>query len=175
MTAQPEPEKNNNTSETKGLLTWKSPSRPFKKRDREYFTTVGAIIFLLAVILLLIKEFLAIGVLLALMFVIYVLETTEPEMVEHTITTTGLVSMGHDYKWDDLSTFWFREKWGILVLTITFRLRPLTRLIILVPEGMREKVKKELNSHLSYQEKPEKNWLDNAAEWLAKKVPLENS
>ena len=40
----------------KTLLKWQAPIRPFKKRDREYYTTIAAIVFLLAVILLFLKE-----------------------------------------------------------------------------------------------------------------------
>src|SRR3989344_2790499 len=75
--------------EIKTLLNWRSPSRPFKKRSRDYFTTIAAIVFLIGVILLFIKEFLLIGVILALMFVSYVLATVPPEEVEHEISTEG--------------------------------------------------------------------------------------
>lgn len=160
-------------AENTTILIWKSSSRPFKKRDREFFTTIGAFVFLIAVILLLLKEFLAIGVLLALMFVSYVLATAEPEIVEHSISTNGFTSMGHFYKWEELLSFWFGEKWGQSILTVSFKLRPFSRLIILVPPELQEKVKGELKKYLTFQEKPEKTWLDNAADWLAKKVPLE--
>ena len=33
------------------LFEWESAVRPFKKRTREYFTTLGAIVLLLAIIL----------------------------------------------------------------------------------------------------------------------------
>jgi hypothetical protein len=51
------------------LLEWISPSRIFKPRSREFYRTVGSIIFLLAVILVFVREFLLIGVILALFFV----------------------------------------------------------------------------------------------------------
>jgi hypothetical protein len=174
------PEVNQNTKlvqpeELKTLLTWKSPSRPFKRRDKEFFTTVAAIVFLIAVILLLLKEFLLIGVILSLMFIAYVLSTTEPEIVEHTITNRGIRSMGHDYEWIELGRFWFTEKWGQPVLTVALKTRALVQVIILVPKDLQDKVKAELQNYLVYQEKPEKNFFDTAAEWLSKKVPLENS
>lgn len=160
-------------TEQKVILTWKSPSRPFKKRDKEFFTTIGAIVFLIAVILFLLKEFLLIGVILALMFVVYVLSTTEPETVEHSITKGGLVSIGQIYKWDELSAFWFTERWGQTILTVSSKLKQWGRVIILVPKELKEKVKDEIQAHLIFKEIPEKNWLDNAAEWLSKKVPFE--
>lgn len=157
----------------KVILTWKSPSRPFKKRDKEFFTTIGAIVFLIAVILFLLKEFLLIGVILALMFVVYVLSTTEPETVEHGITKDGLVYMGQVYKWDELSAFWFTEKWGQTILTVSSKFKRWGRVIILLPKELKEKIKDEIQAHLIFKEIPEKNWMDTAAEWFAKKVPFE--
>ena len=40
-----EPEK---ITELKTLLIWEAAVRPFKKRDREYYSTIAAIVFLLA-------------------------------------------------------------------------------------------------------------------------------
>lgn len=157
------------------LLSWKSPSRPFKKREKEFFTTIGAIVFLLAVILVFIKEFLLIGAILALAFVAYVLATVPPEEVEHKITSLGLESAGHFYKWEELLGFWFGEKWGQPVLLVATRLRFPGRLIILTGGQDQEKIKVALSKYLNFRERPEKNWMDDAAKWLAEKVPLEKS
>lgn len=155
------------------LLAWKSPSRPFKKRAKEFYTTIGAIVFLLAVILVFIKEFLLIGAIIALAFVAYVLATVPPEEVEHKITSEGLESAGHFYKWEELTSFWFGEKWGQPILLVQTRLRFPGRLIILMEEQDQAKVKEILTKYLKFIEKPEKNWMDDAAKWLAEKVPLE--
>lgn len=157
------------------LLVWRSPSRPFKKREKEFFTTVGAIVFLLAVILVFIKEFLLIGAILALSFVAYVLATVPPEEVEHKITSLGLESAGHSYKWEELLGFWFGEKWGQPVLLIQTKLRFPGRLVILIGGQDQEKIKNIFSKYLKFYEKPEKNWMDDAAKWLAEKVPLEKS
>lgn len=155
------------------LIIWRSPSRPFKKREKEFFTTIGAIVFLLAVILVFVKEFLLIGAIIALAFVAYVLATVPPEEVEHRITTEGLESAGHEYKWEELIAFWFGDKWGQPILLVTTKLRFPGRLVILLGGEDQAKVKEVLSKHLRFIEKPEKNWMDDAAKWLAEKVPLE--
>lgn len=157
------------------LLVWKSASRPFKKREKEFFTTIGAIVFLLAVILVFIKEFLLIGAILALAFVAYVLATIPPEEVEHKITSLGLESVGHFYKWEELVAFWFAEKWGQPLLVVTTKLKFPGRLVILTGTEDREKIKALLSKNLAFKEKPEKNWMDDAAKWLSEKVPLEKT
>jgi len=156
------------------LLTWKSPSRPFKKREKEFFTTIGAIVFLLAVILVFIKEFLLIGAIIALAFVAYVLATVPPEEIEHKITTLGIDSAGHFYKWEELVNFWFGERWNQPILYITTKKAFPGRLVILTNGQNQEKIKTVLVKYLSFKEKPDKNWMDDAAKWLGEKVPLEN-
>src|SRR3989344_3962647 len=76
--------------EAKTLFAWKAPLRPFKKRDREYYTTVGAIVFLVAVILFFLKEWLLIGVVVALAFVSYVFASVPPGEDEHMVTNKGI-------------------------------------------------------------------------------------
>ncbi|HBU22290.1 TPA: hypothetical protein DEB02_05090, partial [Candidatus Beckwithbacteria bacterium] len=106
--------------------------RPFKKRDREYYTTIGAIGFLLAVILLFLKEWLLIAVIAALMFVAYVLATVEPEKTSHEITTVGILTGDKTYKWEDLKRFWFETKWSDKISHVDTKLSFLGRLMLLL-------------------------------------------
>ena len=155
------------------LLTWISPSRLFKRRDREYFTNVGAIVFLLIVILVFAREFLLIAAVVSVVFLIYVLSTVPPEDVEHHITNLGIESTGHYYRWNELAEFWFEEQWGqcMLVVKPTFG----TRIIILLGSANQKKIRELLTEHIPYRDQPEKTWVDNAAHWLSEKVPLEKS
>ena len=84
------------------LLLWSSPARLFKKRDKEYFTNIGAIVFLLVVILVFAREFVLIAAVLSIVFLVYVLSTVPPENVEHKITNLGIESAGHYYRWEEL-------------------------------------------------------------------------
>ena len=153
------------------LLEWQSAARPFKKRDREIFLTAGAIVALISLILLFVKEFLLVAVILSLYFVFWVLNTVIPEKVSHKITNKGIGTGGKTYKWEELSRFWFTKKWENKILNVETKMRfPGGLLILLGPE--KEKVKKILGKYLTF-EKPEKNWLNGAADWLQKKVPLE--
>jgi hypothetical protein len=153
------------------LLSWVSPSRLFKKRDKEYFTNIGAIVFLLIVILIFAREFVLIAAVISIVFLIYVLSTVPPEEITHHITNLGIESANHFYRWEELSEFWFEEQWGQVILNI----KPLLgqRIIILLGNEDRNKVRELIAVHIPFREKPEKTWTDNAASWLSKKVPLE--
>lgn len=153
------------------LLAWTSPSRLFKRRDREYFTNIGAIVFLLIVILIFAREFLLIAAVVAIVFLVYVLSTVPPEEVSHRITNLGLESAGHFYRWEELVEFWFEEQWSQTMLV----LRPIigTRIIVLLGTQDKESVRKLIAEYIPFRERPEKTWVDNAARWITEKIPLE--
>src|SRR4030042_5292604 len=113
-------------------LSWSSPSRLFKKRDKEYFTNIGAIVFLLVVILVFAREFLLIAAVVSIVFLVYVLSTVPPEEVSHRITNLGIESAGHYYRWEELSEFWFDQQWGQSLLILKPLFGP--RVIILLGE-----------------------------------------
>ena len=152
-------------------LTWTSPSRLFKKRNKEYFTNIAAIVFLLTVILIFAREYVLVAAVLSIVFLVYVLSTVPPEDVQHRISTLGIESAGHFYRWEDLVDFWFEEQWGQTMLM----LRPIlgTRIIILLGIEEKAEIKKIIEKHLPFREQPEKTWVDNAASWISKKIPLE--
>ena len=156
----------------KTLLVWLAPSRPFKKKSRDFFSTIGAIALLMVIILVFFQEWLLIMVIIAMTFAAYVLATIQPEEVKHRITNRGLVTGGKSYKWNELSRFWFEKKSGQEILYVETKLR-LPRLLILLLGGADQaKIKNLLVDNLPL-EKPEKTWLDKAGNWLSRKFPLE--
>jgi hypothetical protein len=155
------------------LYVWKAPARPFKKRDREYYTTIAAIIFLLTVILLFLREWLLIGVIISIGFMSYVLSTVEPEEVENKITTRGVTAAARRFDWLMLGRFWFSQKWGSEILNIETRIAFPRRLMMLFNKNDKDKIKALIEKYLIF-EKPENSFIDKSSNWLTKKFPLES-
>ena len=158
--------------EQKTLYKWMAPERPFKKRDKEFFTTVAAIAVLLAVIFLFIKEWMAIGVIASLVFVGYVLATVEPKKIAHELTTRGIITGGRLYKWEELTSFWFSKKWKDKMLNVSTNLKFPMRLVMLIGDGSEKELKKVIQKEIQFEE-PEETLMDKSAKWLQEKVPLE--
>ena len=165
VVSQPEPEKD--------LYSWEAPSRPFKKRSREFYTTVGALVILISVILLFAKEFLLIGVVLSLGFVSYVLATIPPQPITHRFTNKGLRSGSKLYLWPMLGRFWWETKWHQAMLLIETPDQFPGRLILLQGSGDRQTIEGIVKKYLVNQ-KPDPTPFDKAAKWLTDKVPLES-
>lgn len=160
--------------EIKTLLSWEAPSRPFRKKDRSYYTTIAILVILLVLIAFLASEFLLIGVLLSFAFVAYVLAFVPPHNVSYRISTQG-ITIGEDfYFWHFLDAFWFKEKEKQKVLHIQTRLRFPAQLMLVLGNEDEEKIKKTIARFLPYVEIPYKSWMEKWSESLQKHFPLEN-
>ena len=157
----------------KMLIEWHAPARPYKERTREFYTTILSIAFLLGVILLLLKEFLLIGVIIAFAFLSYVLATHKPEDATHQITTSGIRTDGKLFTWDSLTYFWLKKQWDQeVVICKTKAALPGVILMVLDPK-QREVIIKAIGERIPL-EKPSDTFVDKASRWLGEKIPLES-
>lgn len=154
------------------LFSWKAPLRPFKKRNRQFYTTVFAVAALVAIIGYILEGPWTVIVILALVFVVWVLSAIEPEEVEHKITNKGIVFAGSKtYLWRELLNFWFTERFGSHLLIIDMTRLP-GRLEFVVDPEEKIKIQEILEKHIELQEATP-NFLDKTASWLSKRVPLD--
>lgn len=161
--------------EIKTLLAWEGPSRPFRRKDRSYYTTLAIIVFLLVLILFLAREFLLIATVLSLAFVSYVLAFVPPTKVQYKISTQG-ITIGEDfYFWHFLDAFWFNEKERSKVLHIQTIFRFPAQLMLVLDGVEEEEVKKIVAKFLPFHEVPYKSLMEKWSEGLQKNFPLENT
>jgi len=154
-------------------LSWKSPSRLFKKRDKEFFRNIAAIVFLLLVILFFAREFPLILAVISITFLIYVFATVPPEDILHKITNLGIETGERFYPWETLKEFWFEKQWDKEMVVIVPLVGP--RIMMILDGVSNESVEEIMKRFLPMQEEPRKSFVDNAASWLSKKVPLEKT
>ena len=164
---QPEPEKT--------LFSWKGAARPFKRRSREFYSTVGVIVLLLSVILFFAREFLLIGVIVSLAFIGYVLASVEPEEIVYKVTNKGIRVVDKYYFFEYMGRFWFEEKWGQRLLMIEhFGGFPTVVVAVLKEKSQEKGLMGILKEYLIFQ-KPAPTAMDNMAKWISEKIPLESS
>lgn len=157
------------------LLSWTAPSRPHRKKDRSFYTTVAILIILIAMIALLAGERMLVAVLFALMFLVYVLNFIEPQEIEYKLSTQGVTVDEHFYHWQELDSFWFEKKDGFTVLHILTQLKfPAMLMLVLAPTINEEDVKKTTARFLPFHEIAPKSIIDKWAQSLQRYFPLEN-
>lgn len=156
------------------ILEWSAPARPYKTRSREFYTTILSIAFLLGVILLLLKEFLLIGVIIAFAFLSYVLATHKPEDVKHQLSSLGIRTDNKLYEWDKFTNFWLKKQWDQeVVICKTVAALPGVILLVIDP-GKREEIVKTIGDKIPLI-KPDDSFVDRASKWLGNKIPLETT
>lgn len=155
------------------VVEWEAPSRPHKKRQKQYFTTIAIFVILIGAILFFIQQFLLIGVVLAVAFLVYVLEVVPPTLVRNQITTYGIRVENNLYYWDELGRFWFVEKHGQPVLHVEVARFP-GRLTLLLGEGITQKDMTDLLSEVLLHQQPPATAFERASDRLQQLIPLEN-
>lgn len=162
-TAQPEPEKE--------VYSWKAPSRPFKRRDRQFWVTIITMAVIFGMISFLAEGVMPVIVIISLIFLYYVLSTVEPEIIIFTITNYGVKMADTRVDWKDLGRFWFSRRFSDDLL-IFEKSGFLNRLEIVINPSERDKIRTHLKKYLSEEEAPPSG-LDKAANYFSQKLPGE--
>jgi len=165
---------NSTTASSKVIIEWRSPGRPYKERTREFYTTVLSIVFLLGVILLLLKEFLLIGVIIAFAFLSHILSSYKPDDVTHEITEQGVRTDGKLYPWETFINFWLKKQYGHEIIFIATKARLPGSVIMLIDPAKRDEIIKALSTKIPLVEYQD-GFVDKAGKWLGRQVPLENT
>ena len=159
--------------EQKNIISWKSAERIFKARSKRYFTKIAlyALVSILASIA--IGEFFLVGVILALVFVVYVMATTSPEVIEHRINKMGIVSGERPFLWEELDSFWFDRRGDDRLLIVQTNLHFPSRLIILLTTVSERTLLDLLEKHIHFHPRPVHTVMDKWANTLRSRVNLE--
>ncbi|MCX8008520.1 MAG: hypothetical protein N3A54_02330 [Patescibacteria group bacterium] len=153
-------------------ISWESPAWLYKKRDKEFFKNVAAIVFFLIVILFFAREFLIILAILSLSFLLYVFNTIRPHNVFHKITSSGIETDQQFYPWRDLNEFWFERQWEKDMMVVS--LQTGKRITMILENVDKNNIKEIMIRFLPMREESQKSFADKASHWLSRKIPLEN-
>lgn len=157
------------------LLEWKAPTRPFKKKGAAYYRTIAIIAVLVILISALMREFILIGAVLALGFVVYVLGFIPPEDIDYKVSTQGITIGDHFYFWSELDSFWLSNKDGAQVLNVLTNLRFPAQLIIHIGDQDPQTVRNIIAQYLPFREIAPKSFVDNWGDRLQRYFPLDSS
>ncbi len=158
---RPEPEKE--------LFSWSAPSRPFKKREREFWVSAVAISAIAGFILFIIEGVMPVILIIALFFLFYILSTVKPEEIQYKITNYGIKIVDKTTDMNLLTRYWFGKRFGSDLLIFEMVVFP-GRLELVIHSKDKEKIKKALKEYLLFEEAAASN-LDRAATYLSKKIP----
>lgn len=161
------------TNEEKVLYEWIAPERAFQRREKDFWITAVAILVLVAVIFIFIKEFFLIIALGSLMFMFYVLSTVPPADVRYRITNRGIYFGEIAYYWDIIEKFWFKKSLSTEMIHFGTVLKfPRLISLVILPKDQ-EKLKELIIKRVPLVENPP-SIIDKLTAWFAKRLPLED-
>ena len=161
------------TNEEKTLFEWVAPERAFQRREKDFWITSVAILVLVAVIFIFIKEFFLIIALGSLMFMFYVLSTVPPSDAKYMITNRGIYFGETQYYWEVLEKFWFKKSLSTQMIHFgTFLKFPRTVSLVIKPGDM-EKLRELVLKKIPLIENPP-SFVDKLTAWFASRLPLED-
>jgi len=156
----------------KEIFSWEAPERPFKKRNKEFWTTLLSLVLLISLILFFAKEYFLIATIFALVFLFYILSTRPPQKITYKITNQGIFWGQTKYEWPVLHSFWVESDDGQAVLKVNTYLSFPRQLILPLGDQDEKALREILENFLPY-EQPEPTFIEKATNWLAKTFPLE--
>lgn len=153
----------------KDLISWIAPSRPFKRRDKQFYMTTVSIAGIVSLILFLAEGAMPVILIISLIFLYYVMSTVPPEDIEYKITTEGVKVGGKRTDWQFLGRFWFSKRYDSDLLVFETALIPNRMELVINPE-IKQELEKVLKEYLVEEEISPSN-LDRAIDWFSKKLP----
>ena len=153
----------------KDLVIWTAPSRPFKRRNREFYVTIISIAAVAGLVLFLVDGWLPVMLIISLVFLFYVLSTVEPENIDYRITNKGIKIADKLTPWNSMRRFWFTRRFESQLLVVETYTLP-GRLEVVINSNQKDEIEKEMKKYLIHEEAPP-TFLDKSANWFAKKLP----
>lgn len=160
-------------TEEQQYMVWKADARVFKKRGKDFYSTVVVLAILISVILYFIEGLMPVLLVWSVVFVIWVTSKTPPNEVTHKITSWGIRTDDELYRYEEMTYFWFEEKWGKQMVRVLLKRFVPGQLMMVIDNDDVEKVKRLLSQYLVLQ-KPKATWTDRAVKWLSEKIPLDD-
>lgn len=160
------------TNEEKTLFEWVAAERAFQKREKDFWITAVAILVLVAVIFIFIKEFSLVVALGSLLFLFYILSTVPPGEITYKITNRGIYFGETHYYWDVLEKFWFKQNLSTEMIHFGTVLRFPTAVSLVINPKDKEKIKEIVVQKIPLIE-TSPNFVDRLTKWFADRLPLE--
>jgi hypothetical protein len=159
-------------NEEKIKFEWEAPERAFQKRNRDFWVTIIAILVLVSIILIFIKEFFLIVALISILFLYYVLSTVSPQNIKYKITNRAIYIGEARYEWQLLLRFWFKKTLSTDMVHFETVLRFPRQISLVINPQDEDKIKEIVIKKIPLVEESPK-FVDKLTKWGINKLPLE--
>lgn len=153
----------------KEVVAWVAPSRPFKKKDREFWMTLVGIAAIAGLVLFLVEGVMPVLLIVSLIFFLYVTSTVEPDSIRFSVTTKGVRIVDRLTEWSGIMRFWFEPRLDSELVVCQINSFP-GRLELVIDRNAKEKIRKALSQYVSEEDyKP--TGIEKVIGWFTNKIP----
>ncbi|MFA5026141.1 MAG: hypothetical protein WC503_06570 [Candidatus Shapirobacteria bacterium] len=160
-------------NEEKVLFSWEAAERSYQKKDKDFWVTAIAILILVSVILIFIKEFFLIMALISVLFLYYALSSVPPGLISNKLTNRGLYFGELRYEWKILRKFWFKKNMSSDTINFETDLRFPRMISLVINQKDTEKLKEIIIKRIPHLE-TSPTFVDRLTKWFADRLPLED-
>ena len=160
-------------NEERVLFEWEAAERSYQKRNKDFWVTAIAILVLVSVILIFIKEFYLIVALISVLFLYYALSSVPPGTIKNKITNRGLYFGELKYEWAVLKKFWFKKNLSTQTINFGTDLR-FPRMVSLIIDPKDEEKLKEIVVKRIPMLESSPTFVDRLTKWVGERLPLED-
>jgi hypothetical protein len=155
------------------LFSWVAPERIFRPRlGKKYLRNLILLLVLIVLLLVFTNQFALLIVVLAFIFLAYVLANVPPQKTRHDITNYGIYTNNKFYSWLARGKrFWWEQSQGQKYVVIETQFFPY-RLVLLAGSVDNEAILEEVLSHYLILQKPEITKTDKLIDWVRRTFPL---
>ena len=151
------------------LFEWKAQARPFEPKGRKFWTTSVSIAVIFGSFLYIIEGAMPVFVIIAFMFLYYVLTTVKPGDVEYKITNFGIRFAEKLTEWPFMLRFWFTQRGNSHLLVVDTVNLP-GRIEMVINPKDKQKISDVMIDYLD-EEEASPSGFERAADWFSKKMP----
>lgn len=169
----PHQEHHEDEASVKTLLSWNAPGRPFKRKGREFYAAVAALVLLISIVLFLFHEYVLMLTVFALTFLSLALSSIPPRDFHYKITNHGVKIEDTFFIWQELYDFYFKKMNGMDVLIVRTESLVPGELHFCLGEITKNHLKEILGRYLPYREVVKSTFMEKSGDWLARNFPLE--
>lgn len=136
------------------LYSWTALERDFVTRNRNWYVTTAAIALGCIVYAALTRNYLLIFVIIALVVVIYTINTIPPHETKHQVTNRGLYSFNTMFLWKNMICFWVTQRDQKYFLHIEYKGKVTdmvySNMVLLIGRGNLSKIVTYMVEHVDY-------------------------
>lgn len=136
------------------LYTWTAPERDYNPKTKRWYVAMAGIALIFIVLAALTKNYLLIFTIIALIVVMYTINTIPPHDVKHQITNKGIYSFSTIFLWKNILAFWVTTRGTRSFLHLEYRGKAndadFKTMVILVGSGNLVKIVTYLVAHVDY-------------------------